>query len=108
MIVGAPFAPGSVSLRLYPHNDLPSASAIVDELRTQAVLAVLYLLFNEGYAASEGSELLRTDLAAEAIRLARTLVELMPDEPEAGALLALMLFHDARRAGRVLRTSCSC
>ena len=51
--------------------------------RTAAVLAVLYLLFNEGYAASSGAELVRADLAAEAIRLARTLAELMPDEPEA-------------------------
>jgi RNA polymerase sigma-70 factor (ECF subfamily) len=69
--------------------------------RTVAVLAVIYLLFNEGYASSSGSELVRVDLAAEAIRLARTLTELMPDEPEAAALLALMLLHHARRAGRV-------
>ncbi len=69
--------------------------------RTSAVLAVLYLLFNEGYVASSGAELVRADLAAEAIRLARTLTELMPDEPEALALLALMLLHHARRAGRV-------
>jgi RNA polymerase sigma-70 factor (ECF subfamily) len=69
--------------------------------RTGAVLAVLYLLFNEGYGATSGPDLLRTDLAAEAIRLARTLSQLMPDEPEAPALLALMLFHHARRAGRV-------
>ncbi len=68
--------------------------------RTAAVLAVLYLLFNEGYAASSGTELVRGDLAAEAIRLTRTLSELMPDEPEARALLALMLLHHARRAGR--------
>ena len=69
--------------------------------RTAAVLAVLYLLFNEGYVASSGAVLVRTDLATEAIRLARTLTELMPDEPEGAALLALMLFHHARRAGRV-------
>ncbi|HEU5308395.1 MAG TPA: RNA polymerase sigma factor [Acidimicrobiia bacterium] len=69
--------------------------------RTVAVLAVIYLLFNEGYASSSGAALLRVDLAAEAIRLARTLTELMPDEPEAVALLALMLLHHARRAGRV-------
>jgi RNA polymerase sigma-70 factor (ECF subfamily) len=69
--------------------------------RTAAVLAVLYLLFNEGYVASSGDAHLRGDLAAEAIRLARTLTGLMPDEPEATALLALMLFHDARRDGRV-------
>ncbi|GAA2838354.1 sigma-70 family RNA polymerase sigma factor [Kitasatospora paracochleata] len=69
--------------------------------RTAGVLAVLYLLFNEGYSASEGADLIRTGLCAEAIRLARLLVELMPDEPEARGLLALMLFHDARREGRV-------
>ena len=69
--------------------------------RTTAVLSVLYLLFNEGYAASAGADLLRADLSAEAIRLGRTLVDLMPDEPEALGLLALMLLHDARRAGRV-------
>ena len=69
--------------------------------RTTAVLGVLYLLFNEGYAASTGAELVRTDLSGEAIRLARTLVQLMPDEPEAAGLLALMLLHDARRESRV-------
>jgi RNA polymerase sigma-70 factor (ECF subfamily) len=69
--------------------------------RTGAVLGVLYLLFNEGYAASSGADLVRTDLCAEAIRLARTLATLMPDEPEALGLLALMLLHDARRAARV-------
>jgi RNA polymerase sigma-70 factor (ECF subfamily) len=69
--------------------------------RTAGVLAVLYLLFNEGYSASEGAELIRTGLCAEAIRLARLLVRLMPDEPEAGGLLALMLLHDARRGGRL-------
>ena len=69
--------------------------------RTGAVLAVLYLLFNEGYAASAGVDLVRESLTDEAIRLARTLAQLMPDEPEALALLALMLLHDARRASRV-------
>jgi RNA polymerase sigma-70 factor (ECF subfamily) len=69
--------------------------------RTGAVLAVLYLLFNEGYAASAGADLVRQSLTDEAIRLARTLSQLMPDEPEALALLALLLLHDARRAGRV-------
>jgi len=69
--------------------------------RISAVLAVLYLLFNEGYGATSGPELVRVDLATEAIRLARTLQQLMPDEPEATALLALMLLHHARRAGRV-------
>jgi RNA polymerase sigma-70 factor (ECF subfamily) len=69
--------------------------------RTAAVLAALYLLFNEGYAASAGADLLRRALTGEAIRLTRTLVTLMPDEPEAVGLLALMLLHDARREGRV-------
>src|SRR5213076_1858592 len=69
--------------------------------RTGAVLAVLYLLFNEGYAASAGVDLVRESLTDEAIRLARTLTQLMPDEPESLALLALMLLHDARRASRV-------
>ncbi|ANN17754.1 RNA polymerase subunit sigma-24 [Amycolatopsis orientalis] len=69
--------------------------------RTAAVLGMLYLLFNEGYSASAGTDLLRPDLSAEAIRLARVLAELMPGEPEVLGLLALLLLHDARRATRV-------
>ncbi len=69
--------------------------------RLDAVLRVLYLIFNEGYAATSGDALVRRDLCREAIRLGRVLVELMPDEPEAIGLLALMLLHDARREARV-------
>ncbi len=69
--------------------------------RTTGVLGVLYLLFNEGYSATAGTDLLRPDLCAEGIRLARVLAGLMPDEPEVLGLLALMLLHDARRAARV-------
>jgi RNA polymerase sigma-70 factor (ECF subfamily) len=69
--------------------------------RLAQVLAVLYLIFNEGYAATAGDALIRRELCAEAIRLARLLVELMPDEPEALSLLALMLLHDARQPARL-------
>ena len=65
------------------------------------MLGVLYLLFNEGYAASAGADLVRLGLSGEAIRLARVLARLMPDEPEVAGLLALMLLHDARRATRM-------
>jgi RNA polymerase sigma-70 factor (ECF subfamily) len=68
--------------------------------RLQAVLAVVYLIFNEGYTASSGDRLVREDLCAEAIRLGRLLVELMPNEPEAMGLLALMLLVESRRAAR--------
>jgi RNA polymerase sigma-70 factor (ECF subfamily) len=79
--------------------EVPPPHQLVE--RTAAVLAVLYLLFNEGYSASAGSDLVRSGLTAEAIRLGRVLCALMPDEPEALGLVALMLFHDARRAARV-------
>ena len=69
--------------------------------RLGGVLAVLYLLFNEGYAASSGTVLLRTDLAAEAIYLTRAVVQLLPREPEVRALLALMLLQHSRRDARV-------
>ena len=69
--------------------------------RLDGVLRVLYLIFNEGYAASSGDSLIRRELCAEAIRLARVVVSLLPDEPEARGLLALMLLHDARREARV-------
>jgi RNA polymerase sigma-70 factor (ECF subfamily) len=69
--------------------------------RLEGVLHVLYLVFNEGYAASSGDSLVRRELSTEAIRLARVVAMLLPDEPEAIGLLALMLLHDARREARV-------
>jgi RNA polymerase sigma-70 factor (ECF subfamily) len=69
--------------------------------RLAGVLAVLYLMFNEGYAASSGVDLVRADLCAEAIRLTELLVELMPTEPEAAGLLALMLLQHSRRDARI-------
>jgi RNA polymerase sigma-70 factor, ECF subfamily len=68
--------------------------------RLPFVLAVVYLVFNEGYMASAGDDLIRSDLCAEAIRLARLLAELMPDEPEVWGLLALLLLTEARRQAR--------
>jgi RNA polymerase sigma-70 factor (ECF subfamily) len=68
--------------------------------RTGGVLSVLYLMFNEGYAASTGGDLIRVDLCEEAIRLARLLSRLMPDEPESTGLVALMLLQHSRRAAR--------
>jgi len=69
--------------------------------RLPGVLGVLYLLFNEGYSASAGADMIRQGLSVEAIRLARVLGRLMPSEPEASGLLALMLLHDARRTARL-------
>ena len=77
--------------------EIPSASDLPDRL--DAVLRVVYLVFNEGYSASSGTELTRHDLSSEAITLGRLLVELLP-EPEAQGLLALMLLHESRRAAR--------
>ena len=82
-----------IRFELPREEDLPA--------RRASVLATLYLIFNEGYAATAGEALVRRELCAEAIRLTRVLCRLMPGEPEALALLALMLLHDSRRDARV-------
>jgi RNA polymerase sigma-70 factor (ECF subfamily) len=78
---------------------VPGDAEVPDRLA--GVLAVVYLVFNEGYAASAGDRLVRAELCAEAIRLGRLLTQLMPDDAETAGLLALMLIHDARREARV-------
>jgi RNA polymerase sigma-70 factor (ECF subfamily) len=78
--------------------EVPTGDRLADRL--DAVLRVLYLVFNEGYDATAGEALIRRELCAEAIRLARLVVDLLPDEPEALGLLALMLLTDARRPAR--------
>ncbi|GAB3825274.1 RNA polymerase sigma factor [Dactylosporangium cerinum] len=83
----------AIPFRVPPAHLLPE--------RLEAVLAVVYLLFNEGYAATGGEVLIRGGLSAEAIRLGRVLAALMPDEPEVHGLLALMLLHEARRPARL-------
>ncbi len=82
-----------IPYRVPPPEDLPG--------RLGTVLAVVYLVFNEGYVATSGDALVRRELCDEAIRIGRLLVELMPDEPEARGLLALMLLHDSRREARI-------
>lgn len=81
-----------IPYRIPGEADLPA--------RLHSVLAVLYLIFNEGYTATSGAQLMRDDLCEEAIRLARLLTDLLPDEPEVVGLLALMLLIEARRATR--------
>ena len=82
-----------IPYRVPAPEDLPA--------RLASVLAVIYLIFNEGYSATGGDQLLRVDLCAEAIRLARLVDQLLPHQPELMGLLALMLLHDARRAARI-------
>jgi RNA polymerase sigma-70 factor (ECF subfamily) len=82
----------NIPYRVPEDADLPA--------RLRSVLTVIYLIFNEGYTATDGDELIRRELCAEAIRLARVLTALMPDEPEALGLLALLLLIDARRPAR--------
>jgi RNA polymerase sigma-70 factor, ECF subfamily len=91
--------------RKIQHARIPYEVPSPDRLpeRLSAVQAVLYLIFNEGYSASSGDSLVRRELCAEAIRLARTLAELIPDNPESMALLALMLLQDSRRDARSSR-----
>lgn len=90
-------AKGKIRKARIPYR-VPDEAELPDRLR--AVLAVVYLVFNEGYTASGGQRLVRDDLCAEAVRLGRVLVELMPDEPEAVGLLALMLLVESRRPAR--------
>jgi RNA polymerase sigma-70 factor, ECF subfamily len=90
-------AKGKIRAARIPYR-VPGDAELPD--RRRAVLAVIYLIFNEGYSASSGDRLIREDLCAEAIRLARLLAELMPDEPEVLGLLALLLLTESRRAAR--------
>ena len=86
-------ADARIPYRVPPDEELPD--------RLRGVLSVVYLIFNEGYAATGGDRLVRGELCSEAIRLGFLLAELMPDDAEVLGLLALMLLHDARRAARV-------
>ena len=86
-------ADAHIPYRVPPDDQLPD--------RLHGVLMVVYLIFNEGYDATEGDRLVRGELCSEAIRLGRLLAKLMPDDPEVLGLLALMLLHDSRRGARV-------
>ncbi|MGI9512782.1 MAG: RNA polymerase sigma factor [Anderseniella sp.] len=90
-------AKSKISLAGIPYR-IPDSDVLPE--RTASVLSVIYLIFNEGYAASAGDRLTRTALIEEAIRLARIVRQLMPDDTEVSGLLALMLLHDARRVAR--------
>jgi RNA polymerase sigma-70 factor (ECF subfamily) len=85
-------AQAHISFRVPDRDELPE--------RLEAVMLVIYLIFNEGYSASAGDNLVRRELCAEAIRLARLLIDLLPEAVDVRALLALMLLHDSRRATR--------
>lgn len=91
-------AKSKIRLARIPY-EVPSLDLLSERLA--AVQAVIYLIFNEGYTATGGERLVRTDLCAEAIRLARVLCELMPNDPENSGLLALMLLQDSRREARI-------
>lgn len=90
-------AKGKIRTARIPY-EVPPLEALPERL--QAVQAVIYLVFNEGYSASVGDSLIRRELCAEAIRLGRVLCQLSPDDPESLGLLALMLLHDSRRDAR--------
>jgi RNA polymerase sigma-70 factor (ECF subfamily) len=90
-------AKNKISANKIPYR-VPRDAELPDRLRP--VLAVVYLVFNEGYVATTGDDLVRSELCSEAIRLARLLAELMPDEPEVTGLLALLLLTESRRAAR--------
>ncbi len=90
-------AKGKIRAARIPYR-VPGDAELPERLRS--VLAVVYLIFNEGYTASSGDQLVREDLCAEAVRLARLLAELMPDEPEVMGLLALVLLIHSRSAAR--------
>src|SRR6059036_3466746 len=91
-------AKAKIRVALIPY-EVPADSALAERL--EPVMMVVYLVFNEGYAASFGERLVRHELCEQAIRLGRMLVELLPARAEAKGLLALMLLHDSRRAARV-------